>query len=116
VTPTPEVTVERADARLIARPQGRVLDEPAVRSVTRAVEEASPADDGIRAVVIDMSGVEVLPSFAVGLLVQLSDRCHARRRELVFAALQPQLRRMFAATRLDRVFRVLPSVDATELP
>jgi anti-anti-sigma factor len=112
VTSTPAVSVARLDTALLARPQGKILDEAAVRALTAAVDEACAEDTTFTAVIVDMSQVAVLPSFALGLLVKLSDHCVGRSQKLTFAALQPQVRRMFAVTRLDWVFQVAPTVEA----
>ena len=112
VTSTPAVSVARLDTALVARPQGKILDEAAVCALTAVVDEACDADSAITAVIVDMSQVAVLPSFALGLLVKLSDKCQARSQKLTFAALQAQVRRMFAVTRLDWVFHVASTVEA----
>jgi anti-anti-sigma factor len=112
VASTPAVSVARLDTALLARPQGKILDEAAVRALTAAVDEACAADSAIASVIVDMSQVAVLPSFALGLLVKLSDHCQGRSQKLTFAALQPPVRRMFAVTRLDWVFQVAPTVEA----
>ena len=49
---------------------------------------------------------------ALGLLLQASTKCGSRRQRLKLAGLQPQLRRVFTITRLDRVFQFADSVEA----
>jgi anti-anti-sigma factor len=108
----PSIAVERTGATLVARPQGKLLDDEAHNALTRAVEEASRADAAITHVVVDLSAVTILPSLALGLLVRMADQCGARSQKLTLAALQPQVRRVFAITRLDRVFQIAPTVEA----
>ena len=110
----PAVKVEAAGNVLIARLLVRMLDDSAVRALGRAIEDAcwSLAPVTIEAVVIDMSAVAIVPSLALGLLVRLGDQCQSRRQTLRLASLQPQVRRVFAITRLDSVFEICATVDA----
>jgi anti-anti-sigma factor len=62
--------------------------------------------------VLDLEKVQLLPSLALGLLVQISHKCKARQQKLKLAAIQPAVRQVFAITRLDRVFEFAATVEA----
>src|SRR6266545_3280323 len=61
--------------------------------------------------VLDMSQVQFVDSSIIGALVGLLRRSHAAGGDVKLAALPPELETIFELTRLQRVFRILPSVD-----
>lgn len=114
------ITVETVGDTLVARAQAKLLDEDALEALAEAIDQASEAGTpGTPAlfprVVIDLASVSILPSSALGPLVQIADRCQARKQELTLAAIQPQVRRVFAITRLDHVFQLVPNLEAARL-
>jgi anti-sigma B factor antagonist len=108
----PVIQVEQTDSALIARPQMKMMHDEAVKSLARSVDEASDAGGApIPLVVLDLSRVAIVPSIALGALVQMANKCRARQQKLSLVALQPQIRQVFTITRLDRVFQFFDSVD-----
>ena len=105
-------SIESTGRAIIARPQMKLMDDNALKSLEQRVEEAAAANPGVQLVILDLARVAVLPSLALGLLVRMADKCHARDQELKLVGLQPPVRRVFAITRLDRVFQLADSVEA----
>ena len=105
------IEVEQADGVIIARPKLKMVDDDALKTLGRMVAEASEAHAGTGLVVLDMSSVMIMPSMALGELLQLMNECAARQQKLKLAAVHPQLRRVFAITRLDRVFQFADTVE-----
>jgi anti-sigma B factor antagonist len=109
-------TVERtADGdALVARAQVKMVDDEALKTLIRHIDEASGASApaGVQLVVLELSKVTILPSMALGLLVQIANKCKAREQRLRLAGVPPQVRQVFSITRLDRVFQFADSVDA----
>jgi anti-sigma B factor antagonist len=106
------ITIEKTAVAIIARPLLKMMDDDALKTLSRLIDEASDADAPVPLVIVDLSRVAILPSMALGLLVQVSNKCRARQQKLKLAALQPQIRQVFSITRLDRVFQFADSVDA----
>jgi anti-anti-sigma factor len=106
------ITVEHTDGVIVARPKMKMVDDGALRELGRLIDEASEANSSAGLVVLDLSSVTIMPSVALGHLLQLLNKCGARRQVLKLAAVQPQLRRVFAITRLDQVFQFADSVEA----
>ena len=104
------VTIEKRQHALVAQPQTKLMDDEPLKTLDRLIEQNSAA--GITLVVLDLSLVKVLPSLALGLLVQISKKCKAREQKLILAAPAPQIRQVFAITRLDRLFEFADSVDS----
>jgi anti-anti-sigma factor len=108
------VTVEKtADGNaIVARANVKMMDDEALKTLTRLVDDACTGSGGVQLVVIDLSKVTIVPSMALGLLVQMSNKCKAREQRLKLAGVPPQVRQVFTITRLDRVFQFADSVDA----
>lgn len=91
----------------------RVLDTRidaavAVRFKNRMLELA---DTPSERVVLDLSQVEFLDSSGLGAVVG-SMKQLGRSRRLDLAGLTPTVEKVFRITRMDRVFRIFPNVDA----
>jgi anti-sigma B factor antagonist len=108
------VTVEtRDDGRaIVARPGKKLMDDEALKALRTAIDDACAANPAASLIVVDLSAVGLLPSLALGLLVQIGNKRKARQQKMKLAAVQPQVRQVFAITRLDRVFDFADSVDA----
>jgi anti-sigma B factor antagonist len=109
---TSAVPIEIKGDALIARPQMKIVDDQSLKALAQAIDQKADADSGVNVVVLDLSRVQLLPSLVLGLLLQMANKCKARRQKLKLAAMQPQIRQVFSITRLDRVFDIVPSVDA----
>ena len=64
-------------------------------------------------VILDMHNVEFLDSSGLGAVVG-SMKQLGRERKLDLAALTPAVEKVFRITRMDRVFRIFPDVDAAQ--
>ena len=111
--PATPVTIESSGRAIIARPQVKLLDDVVVKELARLVDAATAAQPDAPPLIVDLSRVALIPSIALGLLVQMANKCQARGQELKLSGVQPQVRKLFSTTRLDRVFRL---TDAAEAP
>jgi anti-sigma B factor antagonist/stage II sporulation protein AA (anti-sigma F factor antagonist) len=108
-----DIQTEIKGTALVVTPQAKLMDDEQLKALSAAIDKgAGSSSSGISLVVIDLAKVQLLPSLALGLLVQVSSKCKARQQKLKLAAVQPVVRQVFAITRLDRVFEFSPSVDA----
>ena len=89
-----------------------MLDDDQLKTLIRLIDEAAGPNSGITLVILDLGRVSILSSLALGLLVQISKNCQAREQKLKLTALQPQVRKVFAITRLDRIFQFADSAQA----
>ena len=108
-----DIQTESRGSALIVSPQVKMLDDEHLKALSTAIDKgAGTSSSGIALVVVDLAKVSLLPSLALGLLVQISSKCKARQQKLKLAAVQPAVRQVFAITRLDRVFEFAGTVDA----
>ena len=109
---TDPVPVEKIGQAVVARPQAKLMDDEQLKALAQSIDQVAGADSGVTTVVLDLSRVQLLPSLALGLLVQMSNKCKARQQRLKLAAVVPQVRQVFSMTRLDRVLEFADSVEA----
>ena len=109
-TPAP-VVIEKNGNAVIAHVNVKLLDEAPLRLLGQLIDQSS-AEPGVSLVVVDLSGVQILPSLGLGALTQMSSKCRARGQSLKLAATPPPIRKVFAITRLDRVLEMVDSVEA----
>ena len=107
-----DIQSETRDSALIVSPQVKMLDDEKLKGLSSAIDQGAGSSSAVTLVVIDLSKVQLLPSLALGLLVQISSKCKARQQKLKLAGVQPSVRQVFAITRLDRVFEFAPTVEA----
>ena len=104
-------SIETRGNALIARAEVKLLDDQQLKLLSPAIDETVASNSDISLIVLELSRVQLMPSLAIGLLVQLSNKCKARQQKLKLAGVSPQVRQVFAVTRLDRVFEFAESVD-----
>ncbi len=89
----------------------RILDQITIREIG-AEFETLVDEIGMRQLLVDFDGVEALSSSALGALVSLRDRLKNANGRLWLAGLSDDIARLFALTRLDRMFQVYADREA----
>ena len=72
----PSITAERHGAAIIARANVKLLAEQELKTLSRLIDQGA-GGAGVTLVVIDLTGVQLLQSLAMGLLMQISRKCKA---------------------------------------
>ena len=62
-------------------------------------------------VIIDFSGVQIVSSGVIGLLIEMSRQAQSKGGKFVVAGLQPHVSEVFSIARLERVLNIQPTVD-----
>jgi len=68
--------------------------------------------DGAQIVVVDLVTTTFIDSMTLGILLGAGRRLQQRGGELRIACVDPNIRRIFEITLLDRVFAIYPSLEA----
>ena len=105
-------TIEKTGGAIVARPQVKMMDQNVINALDRTIDQASESEPRAPLVILDLSRVAIIPSLAVGFLMQLAAKCARRQQRLKLVAVQPQVRKVFALTRLDEVFQFAESVES----
>jgi anti-sigma B factor antagonist len=97
-------------------------DDIAILSLTGEVDVANAAqvrdaalqliERGATRLIVDLSQTEYMDSTALGTLVGLLKRLKESDGQLVIAAPQPRVRRLFTITGLDRIFPLRGDLEA----
>ncbi len=95
------VTIEKTGGAIVARPLVKMLDQRALDALDRAIYQASESEPRAPLVILYLSRVAIFPSMGLAFLMQLSTKCSGRQQRLKLAAVQPQVRKVFAVTRMD---------------
>jgi anti-anti-sigma factor len=106
----PRVWTESIGQALVVRLKAKMLENRDLNLVADLIAPASPGT-GVKAIVLDLSHVQILSSLALGVLVKLSDACERRQQELRLAAMLPQVRDVIKLTRLDRILHLFDTVE-----
>jgi anti-anti-sigma factor len=91
---------------------GGVLDMATTPDVRRSLQHA--VDDGARTVVLDLTGVRLIDSTALGTIVWLHKQLQERGGHVCVAAPQPLVLKVLELTSVDRLIRIYDSVEAAE--
>jgi anti-anti-sigma factor len=110
-TPASElITIERKGSTLVARLPMTNPTELDMSALGQKVDQAA-REPGISTVMVDLTGVQMLPSLGLGALVQMANKCRARQQKLQLGSCSPQLRQTFTVTRLDRFFDLVDKCE-----
>jgi anti-anti-sigma factor len=104
------MTTETIGQTLVVRLRMKMMDDKDLGNLTGLIEPIGPSS-GIHVIVLDMSKVQILSSLAMGILVELSEKCKRRQQNLKLAELVPAAMQAIKLTHLDRVLHLSDSVD-----
>lgn len=115
--PTIEVKIEpRAGANgtsvVLAAIAGKITVDECEQFSTHAhaITEAGP-----NAAVIDCAGLTFLSSAGIGELIKLNRSLRERKASMMLANVQPEVRKIFEASKLDEMMPIYASVDEAML-
>jgi anti-sigma B factor antagonist len=86
------------------------LDEVHAAELNQALDQLWT--DGQRYFVLDLGQVKFIDSAGLAALVRCFKRVQSSMGQVLLAALQPEVQRVFTLTRLDRAFEICPDVAA----
>lgn len=98
---------EQGDVRVV-RISGSVGMNEAEQLRTALIEVAA---GGVRAVVLDLGGMDFICSLGLGAMIAAHQRLRGRQGDLRLANPQPAIREVLEATRLTKLFAIYASVE-----
>ena len=101
------VTEETIADALVLHAQGRLTIED-VRGLKRSLEPAWRA--GITRIVLDLSECPYVDSSGIALLVDTLNRSRKEKKTFALAGPGPQVQSVLQLTKLDKIFKIFPSV------
>jgi anti-sigma B factor antagonist len=103
-------TIVPHDEVVLAVAGNKLMDDRSCRELAEVVLPAATARR--QPVVLDLSQVRFLPSIAIGALTNLLKDLKAQDQRLVMIHVQPNVRQVFAITKMDRVFELAETLEA----
>ena len=108
---TPAVTIEPHAEVVWAAVHRRALDDATLDQLQRDTSAAAAQQPKLP-VVLDLSEVAFIPSMGLGTLVMLMRNLKKNGQRLLLVGVQPEVRTVFAITRLDKLFEMHASLEA----
>jgi anti-sigma B factor antagonist len=106
---TPPVSIATVkDVRIVEFTNNKILDEANIADIGATLnalidEKAQPK------LLLDFANVEHLSSAALGMLINVNNRVKQKNGQLRLANIQPQIYDVFVITKLNKLFRILPT-------
>src|SRR5450755_3997455 len=105
--PTVALTTEK-DIRIVEFTNSKILDEANIAEIGATLgslidEKTTPK------LLLDFSSVEHLSSAALGMLINVNNRIKQKNGQLRLANIKPQIFEVFVITKLNKLFRILPT-------
>ena len=107
----PSVSVSsHKDVRVVEFTNNRILDEANIAEIGVSLgalidEAANPK------LLLDFSSVDHLSSAALGMLININNRVRQKNGQLRLANIKPQIFEVFVITKLNKLFKILPTRD-----
>ena len=103
------VTVNRVkDIDLVEFTQSKILDEANIAEIGNTLNGLIDRRDNPK-LLLDFANVDHLSSAALGMLINANSRIRQKNGQLRLANIKPQIFEVFVITKLNKLFRILPS-------
>src|SRR3954464_13101335 len=105
----PSVSVStHKDIRVVEFTNNKILDEANIAEIGQALS-AMIDDRDMPKLLLDFNNVDHLSSAALGMLINANNRIKQRNGQLRLANIKPQIFEVFVITKLNKLFRILPT-------
>ncbi len=103
------VTVSRVkEVDLVEFTQSKILDEANIADIGSTLNGLIDQSDSPK-LLLDFANVDHLSSAALGMLINCNSRIRQKNGQLRLANIKPQIFEVFVITKLNKLFRILPS-------
>lgn len=103
------VTVsEHKDVKVVDFVENKILDEANIAEIGQQLTGLVEAKDRPK-LLLDFSNVDHLSSAALGMLINVNNRVRQQGGQLRLAGIKPQIIEVFEITKLNKLFRILPT-------
>ncbi len=106
--PSPLSISDAKDVRVVEFTNNKILDEGNIREIGDGLSKLIDAAEHPK-ICIDFGQVVHLSSAALGMLINVNSRVKAKNGMLRLANIKPQIREVFVITKLDKLFKILPT-------
>ena len=104
----PVAVSDHKDIRVVEFTNNKILDEANIKEIGDSILALVDERDGPK-ILIDFATVDHLSSAALGMLININSRVKAKNGYLRLANIKPSIRDVFVITKLDKLFKILPT-------
>ncbi|MCS7033437.1 MAG: STAS domain-containing protein [Phycisphaerae bacterium] len=104
----PISVVSHKDIRIVEFTNNKILDEANIEGIRRTIDSLIDETDRPK-LLLDFGAVDHLSSAALGMLINCNNRVKARNGQLRLANIKPQILEVFVITKLNKLFKILPT-------
>lgn len=105
----PPISVTRQkDVRIVEFTNNRILDEANIAEIGQTLGSLIDEGDNPK-LLLDFASVDHLSSAALGMLINANNRIREKSGQLRMTNIKPQILEVFVITKLNKLFRILPS-------
>jgi anti-sigma B factor antagonist len=105
----PPISVTRQkDVRIVEFTNNRILDEANIAEIGQTLGSLIDEGDNPK-LLLDFATVDHLSSAALGMLINANNRIREKNGQLRMTNIKPQILEVFVITKLNKLFRILPS-------
>jgi anti-sigma B factor antagonist len=98
------------DIRIVEFTNNKILDEANIEDIRRTLDALIDEADQPK-LLLDFATVDHLSSAALGMLINCNNRVKGKNGQLRLANIKPQIFDVFVITKLNKLFKILPSRD-----
>jgi anti-sigma B factor antagonist len=99
---------EHKDVKVVDFIENKILDEANIAEIGQQVRALVEAKDRPK-VLLDFNNVDHLSSAALGMLIEVNNRVKQQNGQLRLANIKPQIMEVFEITKLNKLFRIMPT-------
>ena len=99
---------EHKDVKVVDFIENKILDEANIAEIGQQIRALIEAKDRPK-VLLDFANVDHLSSAALGMLIEVNNRVKQQNGQLRLASIKPQIMEVFEITKLNKLFRIMPT-------
>ena len=106
----PVAVTQTKDIRIVEFQNNKILDEGNIEDIRKTLESMIEETPNPK-MLLDFVNVEHLSSAALGALINANNKIKQKNGALRLANIKPQIMEVFVITKLNKLFRILPTRD-----
>jgi len=99
---------QEKNVRIVEFTNSKILDEQNIKEIGDTLNVIVDENENPR-VLVDFANVDHLSSAALGMLINVNNKVKQRNGQLRLANIKPQIFEVFVITKLNKLFRIMPT-------
>jgi anti-sigma B factor antagonist len=99
---------DHKDVKVVDFIESRILDEANIAEIGQSLIALVEAKERTK-ILLDFSNVDHLSSAALGMLINVNNRVKQHNGQLRLVGIRPQIMEVFEITKLNKLFKILPT-------